>query len=95
MAAGVLATLPMAAGVPDTEGLPIAVFACVLTTIAIFAIGFPLTKRRLAPSEGFGVVPLPAGAARPTIPPGPVIEGGGAAGLAPEPGTTDPGATRQ
>jgi cell volume regulation protein A len=95
MAAGVLATLPMAAGVPDTDGLPIAVFACVLTTIAIFAIGFPLTKRRLAPSEGFGVIPLPAGAARPSAPPGKVTEGGGAASLGQDPSSADPGVPRQ
>jgi cell volume regulation protein A len=45
MAAGVLATLPASAGVPGTEELPSLVFACVVTTIAIFAIGFPLVRR--------------------------------------------------
>lgn len=46
MAAGVLATLPAAAGVPATEQLSTVVFACVLTTVLIFAIGFPIARRR-------------------------------------------------
>lgn len=46
MAAGVLATLPVAAGVPGTETLPTLVFASVLTTILIFAVGLPLVRRR-------------------------------------------------
>lgn len=68
MAAGVLATLPMARGVPDTEGLPVVVFAGVFTTILIFAVGFPIAKKRLEPSGEFGDLPLPAGAARPSMP---------------------------
>ncbi len=40
MAAGVLATLPAAAGVAGTENLPSLVFSAVATTIAVFAIGF-------------------------------------------------------
>ncbi len=56
MAAGVLATLPAAAGIPGTDGLPPVVFACVLTTILTFAAGFPLVRRQLpaaaaAPAE--------------------------------------------
>jgi cell volume regulation protein A len=46
MAAGVLATLPAAAGIVGTEELPTVVFACVLTTVLIFAVGFPLVKNR-------------------------------------------------
>ncbi len=46
MAAGVLATLPAAAGVPGTDQLSTVVFACVLTTVLIFAVGFPLVRRR-------------------------------------------------
>ncbi|MEZ4225195.1 MAG: cation:proton antiporter [Polyangiaceae bacterium] len=49
MAAGVLATLPVASGVAGTETLPVVVFACVLTTIVVFAVGFPVVKRGLAP----------------------------------------------
>jgi len=49
MAAGVLATLPAAAGVEGTEQFPTMVFACVLTTILIFAIGFPLARRKVTP----------------------------------------------
>uniref|UniRef100_A0A832MM56 Cation/H+ exchanger transmembrane domain-containing protein n=1 Tax=Eiseniibacteriota bacterium TaxID=2212470 RepID=A0A832MM56_UNCEI len=48
MAAGVLATLPAAAGIPGTEALPALVFACVLSTIVLFAIGFPLARRGAA-----------------------------------------------
>jgi cell volume regulation protein A len=56
MAAGVLATLPAASGVPLTDGLPVIVFACVLTTILLFAIAFPVIRRRMqasgAPAAG-------------------------------------------
>jgi potassium/hydrogen antiporter len=45
MAAGVLATLPAAAGVEGTDQLPTVVFAGVLTTILVFAVGFPLARR--------------------------------------------------
>lgn len=45
MAAGVLATLPVSAGIEGTESLPVIVFACVLTSILIFAAGFPFAKR--------------------------------------------------
>lgn len=45
MAAGVLATMPAAAGVAGTSGLPTLVFACVVATVLIFAVGFPLAKR--------------------------------------------------
>lgn len=49
MAAGVLATLPVTAGVPGTSNLPVMVFACVFTTIMIFAVGFPLLRGKRAP----------------------------------------------
>lgn len=45
VAAGVLATLPMAAGLPGMEQLSTVVFACVVGTILIFAAGFPLVMR--------------------------------------------------
>jgi cell volume regulation protein A len=48
MAAGVLATVPMAAGVVGTEALPVVVFTCIVATIAIFAVGLPLAARRSA-----------------------------------------------
>ena len=47
LAAGVLATIPAAAGVPDTQGLVTIVFTCTVTTIAMFAVGMPLVARRL------------------------------------------------
>jgi cell volume regulation protein A len=50
MAAGVLATLPWSAHVPNTEWLPVMVFATVFTTILLFAVGFPLVRRRLPPA---------------------------------------------
>lgn len=46
MAAGVLATLPVSAHVPGTNNLPVIVFACVFTTVLVFAVGFPLVRRR-------------------------------------------------
>ncbi len=51
MAAGVLATLPTAAGIVATDVLPTLVFSCVLTTILIFAVGFPMSRRGM-PSFG-------------------------------------------
>ncbi len=51
MAAGVLATLPVSAGVPGTEDLPVLVFASVCTTIMAFAIGFPLVKKSIPPVD--------------------------------------------
>ena len=47
MAAGVLATLPAFAGVPDTAELPVFVFSCIVTTIILFAIGFPMIRKQL------------------------------------------------
>jgi cell volume regulation protein A len=69
MAAGVLATLPMSAGVPGTEQLPVLVFAAVFTTILIFAVGFPMVKRRMPEGDRAAdgeAVSLPAGAAIPS-----------------------------
>lgn len=68
MAAGVLATLPAAANIEGTEQLPVVVFACVFTTILIFAVGFPMVKRQLPIDTEAPPVVLPAGAARPSIP---------------------------
>jgi cell volume regulation protein A len=84
MAAGVLATLPASAGVPGTETLPVAVFACVFTTILAFAVGFPLARRGVsAVVSQASSPPLPAGAARPeiagSVTSGEVVPGGGAA----------------
>ena len=64
MAAGVLATLPASAGVANTEWLPVTVFSAVVTTILLFAGGFPMTLRRLRaePSEQPLPAPAPASA---------------------------------
>jgi hypothetical protein len=95
MAAGVLATLPASAGVPGTEALPVAVFACVFTTILAFAVGFPLARRGVSAVSQASAAPLPAGAARPeiagSVAAGEVVPGGGAAAVGggtdkPEPG---------
>ena len=64
MAAGVLATLPAAAGVEGTENLPSLVFAAVATTIAVFAVGFRRIRRSASmqqtqPTAGDGALPVP------------------------------------
>jgi cell volume regulation protein A len=56
VAAGVLATLPVAAGLPGMGELPTVVFACVVGTILLFATGFPLVMRG-APPSGEGAPP--------------------------------------
>jgi cell volume regulation protein A len=55
LAAGVLASMPAAAGVAGTADLPIVVFAAVLASILIFAIGLPVIRR-----AGGGPAPAPA-----------------------------------
>jgi len=47
MAAGVLALLPHAQGVPGTANLPVVVFSAVLVSILIFAGGFPVMAKRI------------------------------------------------
>ena len=47
MAAGVLAILPFQKGIADSEFLPVVVFSCVVTTLLLFAGGFPVYKNRL------------------------------------------------
>ncbi len=62
MAAGVLATLPVTAHIPGTENLPVVVFAAVFTTILVFAVGFPIVKKRaLAAAGAAGPEPVPQG----------------------------------
>ena len=61
MAAGVLAIMPAAvmrqtpqgpiAALPGTEELPVVVFAAVVMTILVFAVGFPIMKRKLGPAD--------------------------------------------
>lgn len=63
MAAGLLATLPAAAGVAHTEWLPVTVFSAVVTTILLFAGGFPVLLRRLRQETGEPPIPAPAPAA--------------------------------
>jgi cell volume regulation protein A len=60
MAAGVLATVPMTAGVVATLDLPVIVFSCIVATIAIFAVGLPLTTRGLRPACGAAAPQAPA-----------------------------------
>lgn len=70
MAAGVLATLPLAAGVPFTENLPNIVFAGALVTILIFAVGFPHARRSADAVAGEDVArltPADAGPAGPLM----------------------------
>ena len=56
MAAGVLATIPLAQGVSGTDVLPPMVFACVAATILIFAVGFPIASRTPDDAEPVEVV---------------------------------------
>jgi Na+:H+ antiporter len=69
MAAGVLATLPVSAHVPGTDNLPVIVFACVFTTVLVFAVGFPVVRRRAeraaAPVAAPALSPPTPAAARP------------------------------
>ena len=51
MAAGVLATIPAAKSIPATAELGTLVFATVVTTILVFAIGFPLSSRDAEPTS--------------------------------------------
>ena len=86
MAAGVLAMMPLAAGVPGTEELPVIVFACVLGTILMFAGAFPVFKSKLQADEAASAladaqataasVESPdLGMAHPLAPSGAVIDG--------------------
>jgi len=63
LAAGVLATLPAAAGAPDVDGLPAVVFPCVFATLVIFAVGFPWATGGAALDAEAPVEAGPAGAA--------------------------------
>lgn len=51
MAAGVLAMMPYQAGIEGTRDLPVVVFTAVFTTILLFAIGFPILKKKLPPED--------------------------------------------
>ena len=88
MAAGVLATLPMTSGIAGTETLPVVVFACVLTTIIVFAVGFPVVKRGIVPK------PEPVPTQNRRIPGAPVIAAANAESAAalPEATPAAPGA---
>ncbi len=66
MAAGVLAMFPAQAGLHHMGDLPVVVFAAVVTTIIVFAGGFPVLRKRLVeldPSALASVPPMPHGAA--------------------------------
>ena len=45
LAAGVLATLPMQYGVPGVENLAPAIFAVIVLSVLVFAIGFAIVAR--------------------------------------------------
>ena len=73
MAAGVLALMPFGAGVPGTEQLPVVVFACVLFTILLFAIGLPIAKHGLPPKAAPEEASLSVGVAVEPAPPAVVL----------------------
>jgi len=60
MAAGVLATLPAAMGVADTEELPVFVFSCIVATILMFAGGFPALRKKLQTTTPNATIPAEA-----------------------------------
>ncbi len=47
LAAGVLATFPVTAGLPESSGIPAIVYAAVITTIVVFAVALPGARRGL------------------------------------------------
>jgi Na+:H+ antiporter len=49
LAAGVLATFPLAAGLPASSPIPVVVYSAVITTILAFAIGLPMVRPRPEP----------------------------------------------
>jgi Na+:H+ antiporter len=52
LAAGVLATFPIVAGLRDAGPIPVVVYAAVITTIVAFAVALPVARRRLpAPTD--------------------------------------------
>jgi hypothetical protein len=61
LAAGVLATFPVTAGLASSGAIPEMVYAAVITTIVAFAVTLPGARRRLA-SEGAAVEDGIAGA---------------------------------
>jgi Na+:H+ antiporter len=65
LAAGVLATMPAAAGVPAAEPMSTIVFACVFTTVMVFAVGFPLARNRRADAPDVSQTPLAQGPPEP------------------------------
>ena len=69
MAAGVLALLPHAQGVPGTANLPVVVFSAVLVSILIFAGGFPIMARRLEREAAAGHPASPDASDAPAVDP--------------------------
>jgi cell volume regulation protein A len=72
MAAGVLSTMPMQAGIAETEHLPPIVFAAATTTILLFAVGVPISIRRLRAESPPGAASGDAPAVAPTTTASPV-----------------------
>jgi len=68
LAAGVLATLPAAAGVPGTGGLPAVVFPAVVVSILVFAAGFPYVRRRASEPGAMGATSAQGTGDAPAVP---------------------------
>ncbi len=58
LAAGVLATFPLAAGLPAANDIPVVVYSAVITTILAFAVGLPLLRPK--PATEAAAVSVPA-----------------------------------
>jgi NhaP-type Na+/H+ or K+/H+ antiporter len=61
LAAGVLASLPVYAGIPGSAPIPSVTYTAVITTILIFAVAFPLARRGERDVPASGVVMDQAG----------------------------------
>ncbi len=68
LAAGVLAVLPVAAGVVATTALPVVVYSAVITSIVVFSIGFGVLRRSSAKPSAAPTVESTAEPAAPAAP---------------------------
>lgn len=59
LAAGVLATFPLAAGLPNADAIPVVVYGAVVTTIVVFAVALPLARAGSAPAPAPEPAPEP------------------------------------
>jgi cell volume regulation protein A len=61
LAAGVLATFPLAAGLPESDAIPVVIYGAVVTTIVAFAVALPIARPRPEAAAEALAEPAPAG----------------------------------